>query len=274
MSLTYEPGRAALARPRGGGRGAAPARRPGARAARPRRALRDRARAPRCTTSSAGCSSRAQRADRPGTRDPAARGRRRASGGRAGRRPRCWSCCAPGCRARRSWSSTARWRARRPLIERVFERVRDRGRGRPRTVPFGHTALGRGLLALARCALLDRAQASARTCSTTCGRPGLLERPEVADELEADVRREGCAPRRRPASASAGGSREIDALRAAAEPRRELACQARRLLAAPHRRRRAGARSRRGARRAGAVGDAARRWPSWTSSAASGRGAS
>ncbi|MEA2468546.1 MAG: hypothetical protein QOJ57_2672 [Thermoleophilaceae bacterium] len=57
-----------------------------------------------------------------------------------------------------------------------------------RFVPFGHTALGRGLLALLRCATgsgtADDLLAYLRT-------PGLLDKPRIADRLEADVRREG-----------------------------------------------------------------------------------
>jgi ATP-dependent helicase/DNAse subunit B len=57
-----------------------------------------------------------------------------------------------------------------------------------RYVPFGHTALGRGLLALLRCATphgtADDLLAYLRT-------PGLLERQRFADRLEAEVRQAG-----------------------------------------------------------------------------------
>jgi ATP-dependent helicase/DNAse subunit B len=57
-----------------------------------------------------------------------------------------------------------------------------------RYVRFGHTALGRGLLALVRCATphgtADDLLAYLRT-------PGYLDRPRIADRLEADVRRAG-----------------------------------------------------------------------------------
>jgi ATP-dependent helicase/DNAse subunit B len=57
-----------------------------------------------------------------------------------------------------------------------------------RWVPVGHTALGRGLLALLRCAgpegTADDLLAYLRT-------PGLLDRPRLADRLEAEVRRDG-----------------------------------------------------------------------------------
>ena len=57
-----------------------------------------------------------------------------------------------------------------------------------RTLPFGHTGLGRGLLALIRAAgpagTADDLLAYLRT-------PGLLQVPGFADSLEAEVRREG-----------------------------------------------------------------------------------
>ncbi len=73
------------------------------------------------------------------------------------------------------------------LVERVFS-----GYGIPfsleREVPAGHTALGRGVLALLRCALLD---ADADELLAFLRTPGFLRRPGLADELEADVRRRG-----------------------------------------------------------------------------------
>jgi ATP-dependent helicase/DNAse subunit B len=57
-----------------------------------------------------------------------------------------------------------------------------------RYVPFGHTALGRGLLALLRCATRDGTAADLLAYLRT---PGLLDLPRIADRLEADVRREG-----------------------------------------------------------------------------------
>src|SRR5437763_899571 len=59
------------------------------------------------------------------------------------------------------------------------------------TVPFGHTALGRGLVALARCALLGGGEASAQDLLDYLRTPGLLERPELADGLELRIRRQG-----------------------------------------------------------------------------------
>ncbi len=57
-----------------------------------------------------------------------------------------------------------------------------------RDVAFGHTALGRGLVALLRCALHD---ASAENLLSWLRTPGLLHHPELADRLEARARQEG-----------------------------------------------------------------------------------
>ncbi len=57
-----------------------------------------------------------------------------------------------------------------------------------RRVAFGHTALGRGLLGLLRCALLD---GSADDLLAWLRTPGLLRRPQLADELEVAARQAG-----------------------------------------------------------------------------------
>lgn len=57
-----------------------------------------------------------------------------------------------------------------------------------RFAPFGHTALGRGLLALLCCAT---PQGTADDLLAYLRTPGLLERVRFADRLEAEVRREG-----------------------------------------------------------------------------------
>jgi ATP-dependent helicase/DNAse subunit B len=73
------------------------------------------------------------------------------------------------------------------LIEQVFGAY-----GIPysldRSIPLGHTGLGRGLLALVRCAILD---GSADDLLAYLRTPGLLRVPGLADRLEAHVRREG-----------------------------------------------------------------------------------
>lgn len=57
-----------------------------------------------------------------------------------------------------------------------------------RTVAFGHTPLGRGLVGLARCALPD---GSADDLIAYLRTPGLLQRAELADRLETRVRQQG-----------------------------------------------------------------------------------
>src|SRR6185369_4198661 len=57
-----------------------------------------------------------------------------------------------------------------------------------RTIKVGHTALGRGLVAMVRCALLD---ASADELLAWLRTPGVLRTPAFADRLESRARREG-----------------------------------------------------------------------------------
>jgi ATP-dependent helicase/DNAse subunit B len=57
-----------------------------------------------------------------------------------------------------------------------------------RRAPAGHTALGRGLVGLLRCALPD---GSADDLLAWLRTPGKLEQPALADRLEADARRSG-----------------------------------------------------------------------------------
>ena len=101
------------------------------------------------------------------------------------------------------------------IHERVFEQY-GIAIARDRRVRFGHTTLGRGVLALSRCALLgDRAGAddlldylrAARACSSVPRSP-TRSRPRCAGEA--------CAPPHRRASGSAGRCGELDALRGAA----------------------------------------------------------
>jgi ATP-dependent helicase/DNAse subunit B len=84
-----------------------------------------------------------------------------------------------------------------------------------RYVPFGHTALGRGLLALLSCAT---GGGSAEDLLAYLRTPGLLDLPRIADRLEADVRREGAttaAAARKLWEASRWKLPEIDRLRRA-----------------------------------------------------------
>jgi ATP-dependent helicase/DNAse subunit B len=102
-----------------------------------------------------------------------------------------------------------------------------------RSVPFGHTPLGRGLLAGARCALED--EATADDLLAYLRTPGVLQRPEVADGLEAEVRRSGLRTAAQARERLGWELPELAALAAAAHPARELCRLARRLFAAPHR---------------------------------------
>lgn len=74
-----------------------------------------------------------------------------------------------------------------PLIDLVL-RAYDVPAAVRRTIRVGHTALGRGLIAMLRCALLD---ASADELLAWLRTPGLLRTPAFADRLEARARQEG-----------------------------------------------------------------------------------
>jgi len=74
-----------------------------------------------------------------------------------------------------------------PLIDLVL-RAYDVPAAVRRTIRVGHTALGRGLVAMVRCALLD---ASADELLAWLRTPGLLKTPAFADRLEARARRDG-----------------------------------------------------------------------------------
>jgi ATP-dependent helicase/DNAse subunit B len=113
-----------------------------------------------------------------------------------------------------------------------------------RRVPFAHTALGRGVLALARCAL-HAGEARPADLLAYLRTPGRLERLELADRLELTVRRAAVvdlATARRAWEEAPGGwpLRELDRLRGAAADGplplfAALAREARALFAAPHR---------------------------------------
>ena len=74
------------------------------------------------------------------------------------------------------------------LLEQVFGAY-DIPFSIDRSVPLGHTGLGRGLVALIRCA--TTADATAADLLAYLRTPGLLRQPGLADWLEAFVRREG-----------------------------------------------------------------------------------
>ncbi|MGA2009043.1 MAG: PD-(D/E)XK nuclease family protein [Solirubrobacteraceae bacterium] len=107
-------------------------------------------------------------------------------------------------------------------------------------VSLGHTALGRAVLGAARCAWLG-ADARAEDLLDFLRAPGRLERPEIADGLEADVRRGGLRTAAQARAQLGWELGELYALAAAAEPAAAtepaaaLCALARRLFAAPHR---------------------------------------
>ena len=120
-----------------------------------------------------------------------------------------------------------------PLIERVFGQY-GIAVAVDRRPALRYTALGRALLALARCALLDEGPGRAEDLLEYLRSPASSERPETVDRLEAEVRR-NCLKTMAAARVRLGSElHEIDALRAAKDPAAELAAHARRLLSAPH----------------------------------------
>lgn len=122
-----------------------------------------------------------------------------------------------------------------PLLERVLRAYGVPARC-PAPVPVAHTSLGAGLLALARCALEEEADVEELVRYLRV--PGVLGRIELADALEAIVRRAGIRSVAAAREVAAGlGLRleELDSLREARDPVAELAWHARRLFAAPRR---------------------------------------
>ena len=121
-----------------------------------------------------------------------------------------------------------------PLVARVFGQY-----GIPVAaeyeLPFSHTPLGRALRGAARCALAP--EPAAGDLLAYLRAPGLLEGPEVADELDAALRRAGQASAAQARARLGWTLSGIDALAVAADCGAELCRLARRLFAAPHRRR-------------------------------------
>src|SRR5579859_3365792 len=103
----------------------------------------------------------------------------------------------------------------------------------PRSVPLRHTSLGRGLMALARCGLDGPEGGSARDVLDYIRTPGQLRRPDLADNLEVRIRREGLRTAEQAREALGFELGEIDGLRRARDQLAELVGHARRLLAAP-----------------------------------------
>jgi ATP-dependent helicase/DNAse subunit B len=109
-----------------------------------------------------------------------------------------------------------------------------------RRVQLGHTGLGRGLLALVRCAA--RRDAGADDLLAWLRTPGLLKQPGLADRLEAKLRREGVHSAAQARAAWEAEHWKLDDLDRLAEARRpadflaELERQLGRLFAGPYRR--------------------------------------
>lgn len=124
------------------------------------------------------------------------------------------------------------------LIEQVFGAY-----GIPysidRQVKLAHTGLGRGLLALVRCAVLE---GGSEDLLAWLRAPGKLEQPALADRLEAEARREGAGSARAVRELwerDRWPLEELDRLAAArttADFVAELDHQLQRVFAAPHRR--------------------------------------
>ena len=100
---------------------------------------------------------------------------------------------------------------------------------------LAHTPLGRGLLGAARCALRPPHEARAADLLAYLRTPGRLQAPEIADGLEADMRREGLRTAAQARQRLGWELPELDELAEASDPARALCRLARWLFAAPHR---------------------------------------
>lgn len=125
-----------------------------------------------------------------------------------------------------------------PLVARVFQQygIALAGGGQAR---FGHTALGRAVLGAARCALLGGDDARPADLLDYLRAPGLLRTPEIADGVDAEVRRRGLRTAAQAREHLGWPLDELDEIAAAGadggDPGPALCRLARRLLAAPHR---------------------------------------
>ena len=129
-----------------------------------------------------------------------------------------------------------------PLLARVFAAAGVRLAAR-HTVPFGHTPLGRAVLGAARCAWLTepahRAPKTSRplaTCSPTCAPPGISSGRRSPTSSRPRSPKGGLTTVPQARAALGWELGELESLRVAVgEPGRELCRLAGRLLAAPHR---------------------------------------
>jgi RecB family exonuclease len=124
-----------------------------------------------------------------------------------------------------------------PLVARVFAQYGVALAGGVETA-FGHTALGRAVLGAARCALEPEA-ARPGDLFDLLRAPGLLHTPEIADGVEAEVRRRGLCTAAQARQLLEWEPDELDEIAAAGaeggDPGPSLCRLARRLLAAPYR---------------------------------------
>ncbi|MFZ0091615.1 MAG: PD-(D/E)XK nuclease family protein [Solirubrobacteraceae bacterium] len=100
---------------------------------------------------------------------------------------------------------------------------------------LGHTPLGRGLIAAARCAWAPEHEARADDLLAYLRTPGVLHRPEIADGLDADIRRRGLRTASQARAQLGSELPELELLAQAPDPGVALGAFARRLFAAPYR---------------------------------------
>ncbi|MHB1837145.1 MAG: PD-(D/E)XK nuclease family protein, partial [Solirubrobacteraceae bacterium] len=121
-----------------------------------------------------------------------------------------------------------------PLLRRVFAAYGislDADEQRP----FAHLALGRALLGAARCALAPE-QATAADLVAFLRAPGLFETPEVVDGIEAQIAATGVRGAQEARGLVGFELPELDALATAGDQAAAVCRLARRLQVAPHRR--------------------------------------
>ena len=171
---------------------------------------------------------------RSGPRHASARGRRRARRGRARRRRGAGSAAGrrlPGEEIAVVYRSPA---AVAPAIEQRVRAVRDRDRGRASDSVRAHRART-GAAGARALRLVARPGPGARTCSTTCARRACSSVPRSPTGSRPSCAGKAFTPPRRRASGWAGRWARSTRWRAREDPAAELARQARRLFAAPHR---------------------------------------
>ncbi len=102
-----------------------------------------------------------------------------------------------------------------------------------RVLPFTHTAIGRTLRSLARCAFAEQTEAGADELIDLLRWPDWLVRTERADELEAEIRRAGLRTAEQALERAGRVGDELRSLREADDLAAELVSRGRRLLATP-----------------------------------------